>query len=215
MATGIYLTIAAAVLVLALVFVIVHGANNGWRFGRVFGKERLVGEATPYRASVHREVLSRGVPRTVWLGSLTSTIWGLVTLTIFVPPAGILALFMGASGEPGVAVAALPLLLICLSGLGLAVALLRQARRLLARDASSAETCVRWSLAHHAVVLTFFALAGFAAEGAEGVAMALLFVGVPCLVGVFQAMAIHAAADRLGRIDREEEAGAALPPELA
>lgn len=208
---AVYFAILGGALLVGLVLAAVHGAQNGWRFGRVFGRERLVDHAAPYRASVHREVTARGVPKTIWLASITSTVWGLVTLTIFFPAGGLLAVMLiggaGGGGLPGLA-----LLLICFSGLGLALNLFLSARRLLERSSSKIETIVRWSLAHHAIVLLYFTVLGAAFEQLEGFAVALLFVGVPCLVGVLQAMTLSAADQRLQRITKEEENGRALPP---
>jgi hypothetical protein len=203
------------VLLLALIWAVAHGVNNGWRFGRVFGPARIVDDAAPYRSSTHRDVQYRGVPKTIWLASITSTIWGIITLAIFFPAGGLLALIMLFSGKAGVALGGLPLFVICFAGLGLGIKLLQQSGRLLRRDGTSAERLVRWSLAHHASVLLYFVILGFAVEGPGGVAAALIFAGIPCFVGVLQAAALSNAGQRLRVIEREEEAGVALPPELS
>lgn len=212
---GFYLAVLGAVLLLALVSAVVHGVHNGWRFGRTFGPARIVDDAAPYRSSTHRDVRYRGVPKTIWLASITSTIWGLITIAIFSPWGGLLALIMLFSGEAGVAVGSLPLIIICCAGLVLGIKLLQQAGRLLRREGKGVERLVRWSLAHHAAVLLYFVILGFAAEGPGGVAAALIFAGIPCFVGVLQAMALSNADQRLRGIEREEEKGVALPPELS
>jgi len=210
---GVYWSILGGVLLLAIVTAVIFGVRNGWRFGRVFGATKVVDGSAPYRASAHRTLEHRGIPKTVWLASMSAIVWGLITLGIFVPSGSLLAVMLMSNSQGAGPLAGFVLGVICLAALPLSFMLFVHASRLLKRDTSQLEGFVRWAVGHHVVVLLYFLALGLATEQVEGFAVALFFVGVPCLLGVLQAMAMSAAQNRLHGIVREEGSGLALPPE--
>ncbi len=216
----VYLVILGGAVALALVGIVVLGASNAWRFGRVFGPTTQIGRGGPYRQREQRSVEGRGVPKTVWLASVSASLWGVITLFIFVPAGALLAtaLFAGSeyTGLPRDAWAAagtLTLVVMCISGLLLAVALFIYAARLMKRDASHVADVVKWSVAHHASVFVYFLILGAVVGQREGLVYAFLGVVVPCLAGLLQAKAMSAAARRIEGIEAEEDRGLALGAE--
>lgn len=212
-----YLIILGGAVALALVSVVALGACNAWRFGRVFGPTTLLGHGGPYRQREERPVESRGVPRTVWLASVSAGLWGVVTLLVFVPASALVALaiffgneYVGHTFDLWAVIGSLVLAVICISALLLAGALFIYAARLMNRDASHIGEVVKWSVIHHVAVFVYALIFGATAGQWEGVLIACMAAIVPCLAGGLQAMAMSAAAHRIQGIETEEGRGLAL-----
>lgn len=160
-----------------------------WRWGQEPAPPLHV-PSGPYRDGTTRPLRNRRVPLLVQMGAATSVAWGLVTLLVFVP-SGMLLVLVSLRHDPLFASAVLAG---CISGVGLAVGLMRAASLLVGRSAHVERRCVRlvgWSSLHHAVVFGMFG-AFSVHEDFAGVALAM--AAAPCALGLLHALLLHAAA---------------------
>ncbi len=172
------------------------------RWGNVAEREPAGDGA--YRAGDVTRERPRGTPPSVRLASIGAVTWGFITLLVFVPAGGLLALAsfdFSASSALGTTS-----LILSASGLALGLALVASAFRLVRRHpdaADGARKIARFCYVHHAAVWVGFSVAAIAleADSALGVVLAL---AVPCALGAVVAHQVQRAADVLEAIDRLE-----------
>lgn len=187
------LGIAIAVLVACLWLARVPG-----RWGRRRSSRTVEAGTGPYRAQQIADEEPSPVPGSVGVTASASVVWGLLTLLIFAPAGALLLIMFADANEPAVALAAVALLGIELSGFALGATLIVVGFRLMRRSEGVAELAhvvTRWSRVHHAMVAVFFTLVALVTGEAAAVLLALPFVWLPCGIGFWVSSGLQSAGD--------------------
>lgn len=190
-----WLVVLSVALVAGLSFVGVQ-AFRGWRGWGVVQKEGpTIGDGA-YRAGSTTLERLRGAPPLVVAGAVAATLWGLVTLVVFVPAGALLTAVTLDGAGPGGWVAVIAAVA-TLSGVVLGLALPRAASRLLRRKDRSIEDATwasRFSAIHHVMIWIGFTLAGFLLDDGGGYWAILL--AIPCGLGLGASALLRAGRDQ-------------------
>lgn len=197
---NVWLAILGGTVTLGLIGVLVASHVGRWRWGKQVSTESA-GAGAYREGEVHREQ-PRGTPSSVRLAAIAAVTWGAITLLVFVPAGGMLAIVSGERGTAGVL--GLFSFVAALSGVALAIALMVNAFRLVRRDEGVADAglgTARFCFIHHAVVFGGFSIAG---ASFHDTAFTMMALAVPCGIGMLVGAQLRSASIEVREIDRLE-----------
>lgn len=180
--------VGLAVALMSAAVVIGLGRRHAWRWGEVSAGVELVGEGA-YREVIVQRVRPRGVPPVISWSAGLGYLWAALTFFVF-SPAGLLLALLAAEQRHGPL--ALALVIVCLSGLALAIGLVIAGTSLLRCRLGAGERARwigGWSVLHHVAVLATMALLAI-----SWTAGFLLLAAIPCILGLVHALSLLAAA---------------------
>lgn len=182
------------------------------RWGTTEGPVHEAGDGGYRSAPVRSEVLL-GTPRLVTVGAVLASVWGAITLLLFVPAGLVLT---AASAQESGGEAWLLVLSLCasLSGVVVALGLLAASHGLVRRSRLSVERAIlvaRYSHIHHAVIWG----AGFAVAlvlDSHFAPAAFVGLALPCGMGLFVGHLLTASAEHARAMRHAEIFGAGGAP---
>lgn len=188
---------------LVAVALLAQGVAARGRWGWIERPAGELGEGA-YRRAHTSETKARPAPLDIVSGAVVASVWGIITLFVFVPAGGLCAVIV--SEQPGASLAVLFSAAAALSGLLLAGALVVVSQRLVRRGDDSIDDAlrvVRFSHAHHVAVFLGFGLMAAVMEAAALPAY-LLALAIPCGAGLAAGQVLRVTAQRAAEIRRAE-----------